>query len=355
MRWTPGDLAGTGGGGGESVCRPMYHRRIRTKQSLYESPDARAEGMEAGPAAVIEARGLTKHFRKVQAVKSVQFDVNKGEVFGFFGPNGAGKTTTIRLLCGLTAPTSGTATVCGLDVKTQPTSVRRQLGILQEEEVYYEKMTPASYLRFFARMAGHTAESARDCMAMAVQVAEIGGFMDKRIATLSHGQRQKVSIARALLSTGPLRFLDEPFQGIDIVHRKALRANLREFVSEGNTVFFTSHNLIEAETVVDRFAFIDKGTILKIGTARELKDQFLLPSYAVRSSDPARAHKILSEGLAVTECTLKADEVLVTLRVVADVPKISLLLGSAGIALLEMRPMGTMEDVFLKMREGGRG
>jgi len=311
--------------------------------------------MAAGGApAIIEARGLTKHFRNVQAVKSVAFDVNKGETFGFFGPNGAGKTTTIRLLCGLTAPTSGSATVCGLDVKTEPTRVRRQLGIVQEEEVFYEKMTPAAYLRFFARMAGHTTESARERMAMAVQVAEIGGFMDKRIATLSHGQRQKISIARALLSTGPVKFLDEPFQGIDIVHRKSLRAHFRTFVSEGNTVFFTSHNLIEAEAIVDRFAFIDKGMVLTIGTARELKERYLQPSYAIRSSDPPRAQKILAEGLATAGCTISGDEVHVTLKAASDVPKIAALLGSAGIALLEMRPMGTMEDVFLKMREEGR-
>jgi ABC-type multidrug transport system ATPase subunit len=308
----------------------------------------------AASQSIIEARGLTKHFRSVHAVKSVHFDVNRGEVFGFFGPNGAGKTTTIRLLCGLTSPTSGTATVCGVDVKTNPTDVRRQLGILQEEEVYYEKMTPAAYLRFFARMAGHTKESARDRMTSAVEISEIGGYIDKRISTLSHGQRQKISIGRTLLSTGPVQFLDEPFSGIDIVHRKSLRAHFRKFVADGNTVFFTSHNLIEAEQFVDRFAFIDKGTVLKIGTARELRDQYLLPSYAVRSSDPAKAYKVLSDGLAAAECVLKGDEVVVTLRDAAEVPKIAALLGSAGIALLEMRPLGTMEDVFLKMRAGGR-
>ena len=311
--------------------------------------------MAAAPAhAVIEARGLTKHFRTVQAVKSVAFDVNKGEVFGFFGPNGAGKTTTIRLLCGLTRPTSGTATVCGHDVTREPTSVRRELGIVQEEEAFYEKMTPASYLRFFARMAGHTAESGKARTAMAVGVAEIGGFLNSRIATLSHGQRQKISIARALLSTGPMMFLDEPFQGIDIVHRKALRAYLRTFVSEGNTVFFTSHNLIEAEHIVDRFAFIDKGTVLKIGTARELRDQYLTPSYAVRVSDSPRAHSVLSQGLDTTECVLRGDEVHVTLKSAADVPKIAALLGAANIALFEMKPLGTMEDVFLRMRDGGK-
>jgi len=311
--------------------------------------------MAAAPAhAVIEARGLTKHFRTVQAVRSVAFDVSQGEVFGFFGPNGAGKTTTIRLLCGLTRPTSGTATVCGHDVTQEPTRVRRELGIVQEEEVFYEKMTPASYLRFFARMAGHTDASAKERTRMAVEVAEIGGFLKSRIATLSHGQRQKISIARALLSTGPMMFLDEPFQGIDIVHRKALRAHLRTFVSEGNTVFFTSHNLIEAEHIVDRFAFIDKGAILRIGTARELRDQFLLPSYAVRVSDAPKAHKVLSENLDTAECVLRGDEVHITLKNAADVPKVAALLGAAEIALLEMRPTGTMEDVFLKMREAGK-
>ena len=313
----------------------------------------RAAKMAAAPA-VIEARGLTKHFRTVQAVKSVAFDVNKGEVFGFFGPNGAGKTTTIRLLCGLTRPTSGTATVCGHDVTREATRVRRELGIVQEEEAFYEKMTPASYLRFFARMAGHTDASAKERTRMAVEVAEIGGFLKSRIATLSHGQRQKISIARALLSTGPMMFLDEPFQGIDIVHRKALRAYLRTFVSEGNTVFFTSHNLIEAEHIVDRFAFIDKGAILRIGTARELRDQFLLPSYAVRVSDAPKAHKVLSENLDTAECVLRGDEVHITLKNAADVPKVAALLGAAEIALLEMRPTGTMEDVFLKMREAGK-
>jgi len=300
---------------------------------------------------VIEAQELGKNFGSVQAVKSVSFAVCKGEIFGFFGPNGAGKTTTIRLLCGLTKPTSGSATVYGHYIMHDSTGVRKHLAIAPEESVFYEKMTAGAYLRFFASMAGHTKQSAKVRVQMVENVCELSSLMNKRIAILSHGQRQKISLARTFLSNVPIMFLDEPFQGIDIIHRKTLREYLREYVKNGNTVFFTSHNLIEAEYIVDRFAFIDQGAILKIGSARELRDQYLLPRYSLRVSDPIRAQKVLSDGLSLDECIAKGDEVVITLRNREDVPRVSALLGTAGIALMEMRLLGTMEDVFLRIRQ----
>ncbi len=298
---------------------------------------------------VIQANELSKDFGKsIHAVKSVSFAVNKGEVFGFFGPNGAGKTTTIRLLCGLTKPTSGSALVDGHSILFDSTGVRRHLAITPEENIFYEKMKVEAYLKFFAGMAGQT-EKAK--MEEVIAVCELSSLMDKRIAVLSHGQRQKISLARTFLSDVPIVFLDEPFNGIDIIHRKSLRDYIRAYVAKGNTVFFTSHNLIEAEHIVDRFAFIDQGAILKIGTARELRDQFLLPRYSLRVADPIKAQKILSEGLPLDECIAKGDEVIVTLKNREDVPKIGALLGTAGIALLEMRLLGTMEEVFLSMRQ----
>ena len=301
--------------------------------------------------AVIEARELRKNFGSVQAVKSVSFAVRKGEVFGLFGPNGAGKTTTIRLLCGLTKPAFGSGTVYGHYIMYDPTGVRRHLTITPEESIFYEKMTAGAYLKFFASMAGHAKQSAKARIQMVVDICELSGLMNKRIATLSHGQRQKISLARTFLSNVPIMFLDEPFQGIDIIHRKSLREYLREYVKNGNTVFFTSHNLIEAEHIVDRFAFIDQGTILKIGSARELRDQYLLPRYSLRVSDPVKAQKVLSDGLSLDECIAKGDEVVITLRNREDVPRVSALLGTAGIALMEMRLLGTMEEVFLRIRQ----
>jgi ABC-type multidrug transport system ATPase subunit len=298
----------------------------------------------------IEARELGKDFGSTEAVKSVSFTVNKGEVFGFFGPNGAGKTTTIRLLCGLTKPTRGYATVCGHNIIADPTGVRRHLTMTLEESVFYEKMKVGAYLKFFAGMTGQTSKCQQQKIQEVINVCELSELLKKRIAVLSHGQRQKISLARAFLSDVPIMFLDEPFQGIDIVHRRRLRDYLREYIGKGNTVFFTSHNLIEAEQVVDRFAFIDRGTILKIGTARELRDQYLSPMYSIRVSDPVRARQVLSDSIPVNECTLKGGEVFVSLRNKEDALKISSLLSTAGVAILEMRMAGTMEEVFLRMR-----
>ena len=298
----------------------------------------------------IEARDLGKDFGSTQAVRSVSFTVNKGEVFGFFGPNGAGKTTTIRLLCGLTKPARGYATVCGHNIITDPTGVRRHLTMTLEESIFYEKMKVGAYLKFFAGMTGQTSKSQQQKIQEVINLCELSGLLKKRIAVLSHGQRQKISLARAFLSDVPIMFLDEPFQGIDIVHRRRLRDYLREYIKKGNTVFFTSHNLIEAEQIVDRFAFIDRGAILKIGTARELRDQYLAPTYSIRVSDPVKARQVLSDGIPVNECTLKGEEVIVILKNKEDALKISSLLSAAGVAILEMRMVGTMEEVFLRMR-----
>lgn len=156
-----------------------------------ERPDV---GEDLGNDKVIEAKELSKNFGKVHAVRDASFKVKRGEIFGFFGPNGAGKTTTIRLLCALTPPTSGTAIVCGYDVRRTPTAVRKYLAIMPEEVSYYEKMTPAQYLAFFARMAVHGRAEARARIDEAVRVSEVSGFLDKPIGSLSHGDVLSVDL-----------------------------------------------------------------------------------------------------------------------------------------------------------------
>jgi ABC-2 type transport system ATP-binding protein len=304
---------------------------------------------------VVEVRNLSKTFGDVRAVRSASFKVYEGEVFGFFGPNGAGKTTAMRMLCGLLEPTSGEAVVAGYDIRSSPTRVRRSLAIIQEEEEYYEKMTVRAYLRFFSKLAAASTGRPKERFHMAVENAEIEELLGKKLKNLSHGQRQKVTIARALLSDVPIMFLDEPFQGIDIIHRKAMRAYLRRYVEAGGTVFFTSHNLIEAEHIVDRFAFIDKGQIIMVGTARELRDKYLLPMYSLRVSDPMRAQQVITQSLAVSDCQLKGEEVIVTLVNREDVPKMAVVLGGAGITMTEMKQLGTMEEVFLSFRRQKEG
>ena len=304
---------------------------------------------------VVEVRNLSRSFGAVRAVRSVSFKVYEGEVFGFFGPNGAGKTTTMRMLCGLLEPSSGEALVAGYDVRSSPTRVRRSLSIIQEEEEFYERMTVRAYLRFFVKLAAASTGRPRERFRTAVESAEIEDLLGKRIKDLSHGQRQKVTIARALLSDVPVMFMDEPFQGIDIIHRKTMRAYLRRFVEAGGTVFFTSHNLIEAEHIVDRFAFIDRGQVIMVGTARELRDKYLLPVYSLRVSDPERAREVISGSLDVSDCQVKGEEVVVTLVDREDVPRVTAVLGGAGITLTEMKQLGTMEEVFLSFRRRREG
>jgi ABC-2 type transport system ATP-binding protein len=304
---------------------------------------------------VVEVRNLSRAFGDVRAVRSVSFKVYEGEVFGFFGPNGAGKTTTMRMLCGLLEPSSGDALVAGYDIRSSPTRVRRSLSIIQEEEEFYEKMTVRAYLKFFVKLAAASTGRPKERFHTAVENAEIEELLGKRIKNLSHGQRQKVTIARALLSDVPIMFMDEPFQGIDIIHRKTMRAYLRKFVEAGGTVFFTSHNLIEAEHIVDRFAFIDKGQVIMVGTARELRDKYLLPMFSLRVSDPVKAQQVISQSLDVSECHIKGEEVVVTLVNQEDVPKVAVVLGGAGITLTEMKQLGTMEEVFLSFRRRKEG
>jgi ABC-type multidrug transport system ATPase subunit len=301
--------------------------------------------------AAIEVKELGKDFGNNQAVKSVSFTVNKGEIFGFFGPNGAGKTTTIRLLCGLSKPSRGYATICGHNILNDPTGIRKNLSITLEENVFYEKMKVNSYLNFFAELTGIISKERPDKLRRVIDTCELSNIINKQICALSHGQRQRISLARAFLSDAPMMFLDEPFQGIDIVQRKKLRNHLREYAKKGNTVFFTSHDIVEAELIVDRYAFIDHGSILKIGAAKELRDQFLSPRYLLRVSNARKTQQILSSSLRLTECTINGDEVTIGLENKNDVAKIVALLVASDIALLEMKLLGTMEDVFLRIRQ----
>ncbi len=134
-----------------------------------------------------------------------------------------------------------------------------------------------------------------------------------------------------------------------------MRAYLRRFVEAGGTVFFTSHNLIEAEHIVDRFAFIDKGQIIMAGTARELRDKYLLPMFSLRVSDPVKAQQVISQSLDVSDCQVKGEEVIVTLVNREDVPKMAVILGGASITMTEMKQLGTMEEVFLSFRRQKEG
>jgi len=304
---------------------------------------------------LIEAKGLTKDFSTLRALDDISLKVGRGEIFGFFGPNGAGKTTCIRVLCGLTPPTEGEAHVLDIDVNKHPVQVRDNIAILSEETRFYEEMTPRRYLNMFGKLMLMPKSERLASLNRAADLADLRGFIDKKIAFLSQGQRQRVSLARVLMADSPLWFLDEPFEGIDIMHRRKLREHFRKYVRQGNSIFFTSHNLIEAEYIVDRFAFIHHGKLIAVGTAEELKEKYLAPSYTLHVSDPQRARSLLDQSLRLQAIRIVEGDVALTLQRRSDAPQIPKILVQEGIDLFEMRSMGTMEEVFERTSRGEAG
>lgn len=301
---------------------------------------------------LIETDGLCKDYASVRALDGVSFKVGRGEIFGFFGPNGAGKTTCIRVLCGLTGLSAGSARVLDIDVGKHPVWVRDNIAVLSEETRFYEEMTPRKYLNMFGKFMNFNRGDRLRRINTAADLADLRGFIDQRIAFLSQGQRQRVSLARVLMSDAPILFLDEPFEGIDIIHRRKLREYLRKYISKGNTIFFTSHNLLEAEHIVDRFAFIHHGKLIAIGTAQELKEKFLMPSYLLHVSDPQKARELLDSNLKLQSLKVIEGQIALTLQRRGDAPEVPKLLIREGIDLYEMRTTGTMEEVFERTARG---
>src|SRR5881392_2889315 len=209
---------------------------------------------------LVQASGLVKQYPRIRALDQVSLEIKEGEVFGLFGPNGAGKTTCLRVLSGLTQPDQGSATVCGIDIR-----------------VPYEEVTVRRYLSVFAEMAGVPRPDIPAKVEWTMSLLGVTPHADSRIGKLSMGERQRTELARVMLSTARMLFLDEPFSNVDVSMRIGLRSILREWVSRGGSILFTSHNLLESEAIVDRYAFLHLGRIIALGTARELKSTILAP------------------------------------------------------------------------------
>src|SRR3989442_2418474 len=216
---------------------------------------------------LVQASGLVKDYQRIRALDQVSLESREGDVIGLFEPNGAGKSTCHRVLSGVTRPTGGQATVCGVDVRTQPNEVRRRLGILFDLPTPYEDMTVRDYLVFFARMSPIPRAQVPEHVAGAMHVLEQTQHADRRIEKLSMGERQRTEIAPVLLQPAQVLFLDEPFSNIDVSMRIGLRTTLRNWAARGGGIPFTSHKLLESEAVVDRYAFIPRGRIVRLGSA----------------------------------------------------------------------------------------
>ncbi|MCP4594265.1 MAG: ATP-binding cassette domain-containing protein [bacterium] len=219
---------------------------------------------------MIKADGLTKHFGPLAAVQDVSFEIARGQVVAFLGPNGAGKSTAMRLLTGFIAPTHGRAEIAGIDVATRRLEAVAKIGYLPENGPLYADMTPLALLRFFGGARGLEPERLARRIAKLTKLCDLTGVMEKPIAKLSKGYRQRVGMAQALLHEPEVLILDEPTVGLDPNQIREVRGLIRE-LGKTNTILLSTHILQEVEAVADRVIFIHEGRIAFDGTISEFR------------------------------------------------------------------------------------
>ncbi len=202
------------------------------------------------------------------ALKGLSLSVRAGEVFGFLGPNGAGKTTTMNVLLGFIPPSSGTASIFGVDVR-QPIA-RQRIGFLPELTYYYKFLTAEELLRFYASIFGIARAEAERRIDAVLSLVELDTARRRQIKTYSKGMQQRVGLAQALINNPDLLILDEPTSGLDPLGRMKVREIIQRLKTEGKTVFFSSHELGEVETVCDRVAILNQGELKVVGRVDDL-------------------------------------------------------------------------------------
>jgi sodium transport system ATP-binding protein len=219
---------------------------------------------------MIELDRLSKSYGDFAAVRSLSLRVAEGEVYVLLGANGAGKTTALRCLATLLAPTAGTARIAGYDAATQPLEVRRRLGFLAASMGLYQRLTARELLRYFAALNGLLPADAERRVEEVVRAFDLGGFADRLCGKLSTGQRQRVSIARAVVHDPPALVLDEPTLGLDVLSSESILRFVEDARARGRAVIFSTHQMSEVELLADRVGVIAGGRLAAEGTVDEI-------------------------------------------------------------------------------------
>lgn len=223
--------------------------------------------------AAVSIRELHKQYGPIKAIDGVSLEVNQGEIFGLLGPNGAGKTTTLRCLCTLERPDAGQLSVCGISVAADPRGVRKCLGYVAQEVALDKVLTARELLRLQADIHHLPAALARSRIQEMLDLLGLTDRADDKIKTYSGGMMKRLDLAAGLVHAPRVLVLDEPTVGLDIQSRLSVWAFLRELRKRGTTILLTSHYLEEIDLLADRVAIIDRGKVIALGTAEELKQQ----------------------------------------------------------------------------------
>jgi drug efflux transport system ATP-binding protein len=297
----------------------------------------------------IEVRHLTRRFGQFVAVDDISFDVTRGEIFGFLGSNGAGKSTTIRMLCGLLAPTSGTAIVGGVDVTRDPEGVKRRIGYMSQRFSLYELLTVDQNIAFWGGIYGLDAARLAARRRFVIEMAGLAGREATLARDLAGGWRQRLALGCAILHEPAILFLDEPTGGVDPLSRRQFWRLIDTLSQSGVTVLVTTHYLDEAERC-HRVALIHAGRLAAIGTTSEVKQVFAgRPILEVHAERPVEAMRLLDGFPEVEKTSLFGTAVHAVLRDQSVAPEtIANRLRAAGIIVDSIAAVTpSLEDVFL--------
>lgn len=267
------------------------------------------------PNHAIIAENLTYHYGDLLAVDHINFEVAEGEILGFLGPNGAGKTTTVKLLTGQMRPKEGKATLLGMDITQETEKVQAQIGVCFEIANLYEQMTGIENLKLFAQLFRvknfdvHTL----------IERVGLGERGKTRVEGYSKGMKQRLMVARALVNQPRILFLDEPTEGLDPVSAESIRNLILEEAAKGVTIFLTTHDMLEADKLSDRVAFIDQGRITALDTPHNLKQRFgkrMVKAQVISDDGKLENREIIldTDATAASLQKLFSDEKVVTIH-----------------------------------------
>lgn len=220
---------------------------------------------------MIELKRVTRRYGRKLAVNELDLEIPSGELFAFLGPNGAGKTTTIKMMVGLLRPNSGTVRIAGFDIVDNPREVNLRTGYVPDEPYLYEKLTGREFLRFVGELYGLPPSVASERIELQIDTFELSGFVDQLTESYSHGMKQRLVFASALLHEPPVIIVDEPMVGLDPRSMRMVKDLLRSKARAGATVFMSTHTLAIAEEIADRIGVITNGKVQFLGTVEELR------------------------------------------------------------------------------------
>jgi ABC-2 type transport system ATP-binding protein len=296
----------------------------------------------------IEARALVKRYGEITAVDNVDLTVEPGDVYGYLGPNGAGKTTSLRMLLGLIRPTSGEARLFGRDPLIEGARALEGVAGFVEAPRFYTYLPGRANLELLARLDGGDAFARIDEALDIVDLTSRGG---DKVGGYSHGMRQRLGIAGALIRNPRLLLLDEPATGLDPAGMRDMRALIQRLAAEGITVLLSSHQLAEVEELCNRVAIVRSGRIIYEGTIANLKASGG-ERYRLSTTDDRHALEVVRVHPGVERSEL-ADDAISLVAPAAVVPELSIALASAGIGIRELvADAATLEELFFRLTEG---